>query len=250
MAGELWLLLIELAGKVKWAEEMLPRVRKEENREMVDDFIESGERLTDKFKKLLKTCETPMLKAGKKGSTSQLGKNAGIEFVDVIFGRDRQLENTEKFMSSIRLWNLRFDANCEDILRHPGCDAGGWLESGRHDTRERPIIMTPVSIRTAFGLEDIAEEWAKEVEAENLANQRKMVESERSRINPDLERDKSNDSHQKGIEASEAMPLNNDCKATPSIPRQFLDDEWGSFSASKKDKKKKEQGSCGGIAYG
>jgi hypothetical protein len=113
MAGELWLLLIELAGKVKWAEEMLPRVRKEENREMVNDFIQSGERLTDKFKKLLKTCETPMLKAGKKGSTSQLGKNAGIEFVDVIFGRDRQLENTEKFMSSIRLWNLRFDANCE-----------------------------------------------------------------------------------------------------------------------------------------
>ena len=123
MAGELWLLLIQLAGKVKRAEECMPRIRQEENRDMVEDFIESGERLTDKLKRLLKTCETPMLKAGKKHSkesAAQLGKNAGTEFVDYIFGRDRQLEATEKFMSSIRLWNLRFDANCEDILRRPG----------------------------------------------------------------------------------------------------------------------------------
>ena len=121
MAGELWLLLIQLAGKVKRAEECMPRIRKEENREMVEDFIESGERLTDKLKKLLKACETPMLRAGKKSKDqTQLGKNAGTEFVDSIFGRDRQLEQTEKFMSSIRLWNLRFDANCEDILRRPG----------------------------------------------------------------------------------------------------------------------------------
>lgn len=121
MAGELWLLLIQLAGKVKRSEECMPRIRKPDNREMVEDFIESGERLTDKLKKLLKSCETPMLKAGKKHGkdSSQLGKNAGTEFVDSIFGRDRQLESTEKFMASIRLWNLRFDANCEDILRNP-----------------------------------------------------------------------------------------------------------------------------------
>jgi len=122
MAGDLWLLLIQLAGKVKRAEECMDRIRTKENREMVDDFIESGERLTDKLKKLLKACETPMLKAGRKSSreSSQLGKNAGTEFVDSIFGRDRELDATEKFMSSIRLWNLRFDANCEDILRRPG----------------------------------------------------------------------------------------------------------------------------------
>jgi hypothetical protein len=123
MAGELWLLLIQLAGKVKRAEECMPRIRKEDSRDMVDDFIESGERLTDKLKKLLKSCENPMLKAGKKQhgkDPAQLGKNAGTEFVDSIFGRDRQLDATEKFMASIRLWNLRFDANCEDILLKPG----------------------------------------------------------------------------------------------------------------------------------
>jgi len=122
MAGELWLLLIQLAGKVKRAEECVPRIRTEDNREMVEDFIESGERLTDKLKKLLKACETPMLRAGRKHGKeqAQLGKNAGIEFVESIFGRDRQLDSTEKFMSSIRLWNHRFDANCEEILRRPG----------------------------------------------------------------------------------------------------------------------------------
>jgi hypothetical protein len=121
MSGELWLLLIQLAGKVKRVEECMHRIRAPENREMVDDFIESGERLTVKLKKLLKACEAPMLKAGKKDGkdSTQLGKNAGTEFVDSIFGRDRQLESTEKFMASIRLWNLRFDANCEDILRRP-----------------------------------------------------------------------------------------------------------------------------------
>jgi hypothetical protein len=43
----------------------------------------------------------------------------GKEFVDSIFGRDRQLETTEILMASMRLWNIRFDANCEDILRNP-----------------------------------------------------------------------------------------------------------------------------------
>jgi hypothetical protein len=190
MAGELWLLLIQLAGKVKRAEECMPRIRTKENRNIVNDFIESGEWVTDKLKKILKSCEIPMLKAGRKrgraetpevqklgndataeaqatglpsgNTTSSLdlsllsnasenaeviiknkdgkasegesgkaprqfkakpptfGNNAGIEFVESIFGKDRQLEATEKFMASIRLWNVRFDARCGDILRRPG----------------------------------------------------------------------------------------------------------------------------------
>jgi hypothetical protein len=122
VAGELWLLLIQLAGKVKRSEECLNRIRNEDNQLMIEDFIESGERLMDKLRKLLKACEGPMLKAGqqhgKKGGV-QLGKGAGVEFVDSIFGRDRQLEQTEKLMANMRLWNLRFDANCEDILLNP-----------------------------------------------------------------------------------------------------------------------------------
>lgn len=120
MAGELWILLIQLTGKLKRAEECMPLIRSKENYEMIDDFVASGDRLTEKLKKLLKACETPMLKASKSSrNPAQLGKRAGIEFVDSIFGRDRQLSATERFMSSIRLWNHRFDANCDEILSRP-----------------------------------------------------------------------------------------------------------------------------------
>jgi hypothetical protein len=119
MAGDLWLLLIQLAGKLKRAEECVGRVRNTADKEMVEDFIESGERLTEKLRKLLKTSEAPMLKAASKRKDSQLGKNAGVEFVETLFGRERELEKTEKFMQGVRLFNLRFDANCEEILRNP-----------------------------------------------------------------------------------------------------------------------------------
>ncbi|KAE8350680.1 hypothetical protein BDV28DRAFT_138659 [Aspergillus coremiiformis] len=122
VAGELWLLLIKLAGKIKRADECVDRIKCPDDQDVVGDFLESGERLWARFKKLLKTCEQFMWKAakrdGSKGSVS-MGRNAGCEFVETIFGRDRELESTEKLMHSIRLWNMRFDANCEDILRRP-----------------------------------------------------------------------------------------------------------------------------------
>jgi hypothetical protein len=123
IAGELWLLLIQLAGKVKRAEECMSKIRKTENREMVEDFLESGERLWIRFAKLLKVCEEYMWKAAKKETGDRkpvtMGKNSGCEFVDSIFGRDRELEKTEKLMTGMRLWSMRFDANCDDILRYP-----------------------------------------------------------------------------------------------------------------------------------
>jgi hypothetical protein len=122
VAGDLWLLLIKLSHKMKRADECLPRVRSFDNQELLEDFLESGDRLWTRFKKLLKICEDYMWKAAKregaKGSV-KMGKNSGIEFVDSIFGRDRQLEETESLMQGIRLWNMRFDANCESILKRP-----------------------------------------------------------------------------------------------------------------------------------
>ena len=121
VAGDLWLLLIKLAGKMKRAEECVRRIRSLANQDMVEDFIESGSRLWDKFKELLKICEGYMWRAAKRSGSKgvSMGKDAGIEFVDSIFGRDRELEVTEKIMNSFRLWNMRFDANCEQILRRP-----------------------------------------------------------------------------------------------------------------------------------
>lgn len=120
VAGDMWLLLIKLAGKVKRADECLDRIQRRESRETVADFLESGERLWMRFKKLLKACEHFMWKVAKReGKAVSMGRNAGCEFVESLFGRDRELENTEKLMNSIRLWNMRFDANCDEILRRP-----------------------------------------------------------------------------------------------------------------------------------
>ncbi|KAH8655327.1 hypothetical protein BX600DRAFT_525273 [Xylariales sp. PMI_506] len=118
ISGELWLLLIQLGGKKKRAESCLSHIMVADDRELVKEFIESGERLMDKLRSLLKRCETPMIRASKGQISGQLGKNSGIEFVETFFGRSREMERTEKFMQMVRLWNLRFDANCDEILRH------------------------------------------------------------------------------------------------------------------------------------
>ncbi|KAB8416439.1 hypothetical protein FH972_024958 [Carpinus fangiana] len=117
LAGDLWLLLIQLAGKIKRAEEALPRIRHPDDRDLVEDFLESGERLWSRFGKILKICEDYMWRSAKKESKSRtvrpvtMGPKSGCEFVDSIFGRDRQLEATEHLMTGMRLWSMRFDAN-------------------------------------------------------------------------------------------------------------------------------------------
>lgn len=117
IAGELWLLVIQLYGKVKRAEEAVPFLSSVDDRETLEDFIESGDRLHDKLQKLLTACEdhTPAFQQAKKDG-GRLGKNAGVEFVNTLFGRDAELPRTERFMGNVRLFNLRFDANCNEIL--------------------------------------------------------------------------------------------------------------------------------------
>lgn len=121
VAGELWLLLIKLAGKVKRADEFLERNSNHPSYELLLDFLEGGERLWNRFKALLKDCELFMYRAAQqesgRSSRVSMGRNAGCEFVDSIFGRDRKLDETERLMSSIRTWDMRFDANCEAVLR-------------------------------------------------------------------------------------------------------------------------------------
>ena len=117
IAGELWLLLIQLAGKIRRADDVLAKVRTQDNKDTIIEYLESGERLMDRLRRLLKTCEEPMLKSAKKNA--QLGKSAGIEFVETFFGPDRVLDKTKRFMESVSIFNLRFDANCDEIIKNP-----------------------------------------------------------------------------------------------------------------------------------
>ncbi|KAJ6264983.1 hypothetical protein Dda_1137 [Drechslerella dactyloides] len=132
-AGELWLLLIQLSGKSKRAREVVEgnRIKRREKLVVVNDFLESGDRLWDRMKRLLKHCEEYMWRGAQSVQNSEaaairkgspgvtMGKQSGKEFVDAMFSKDRELERTEKLMTGMRLWSTRFDANCEEILRRP-----------------------------------------------------------------------------------------------------------------------------------
>ncbi|KAM0470431.1 hypothetical protein ACHAP7_009495 [Fusarium lateritium] len=123
MAGELWLLLIQLTGKVKRSEERVTSIQSVESRELVEDFIEAGDRLAQRFRKLLSQCESIAVKAWKAWTEEELkpkfdSKDA-ITIIEAMFGIDQEFCRTEKFMTNARLFNLRFDANCEMILRNP-----------------------------------------------------------------------------------------------------------------------------------
>ncbi|KAJ4179782.1 hypothetical protein NW759_017276 [Fusarium solani] len=86
------------------------RVRSAKNRTLVEELIDAGERLTGKLRRLLKAFQASMLSAAER-KIPGADKNASIEFVEMLFGRDRELNKAGKFMHNARLFNLRSDAN-------------------------------------------------------------------------------------------------------------------------------------------
>jgi len=139
MAGELWILLIGLGGRCsrgeRWvakASAQLSRLRsrtqrqeEEEDIDMVEEFLDAGERLWARLEGILEACEEWMYRAARRsgakvdsrtGRVVAMGMESGCECVDSLFGRDRELEETEKLMASIRLWTVRFDRNVEEVM--------------------------------------------------------------------------------------------------------------------------------------
>jgi len=118
MAGEMWLLLTKLAGQIKRAENAIPNIRSRDNVEIVKGFIKSGEALMNiRLRRLLKVREKRMLESVSKRNL-QLGNGAGIESVETMFGVEREPRRTENFLTAGKLWNHRFDTNCEEIIRN------------------------------------------------------------------------------------------------------------------------------------
>jgi hypothetical protein len=97
-------------------------IRSEENRELIEDFLETEERLLAKLEKIPKQCEKPVLKAALKSNKlrEELTRNVDCEVVDRIFGEKYQRKSLDVFVKGAKLWNLRIDANCQDILLRPG----------------------------------------------------------------------------------------------------------------------------------
>lgn len=116
MAGDLWILLTKFAVKLR-------RAGFNDgggNDKGIDKGIDGGERLWRRLQDVVSECEDPMWRAAnsQSGGGVLMGVEAGKEFVDTMFGRERKLEETEELMSRMRLWVAEFDEGWEEEWMH------------------------------------------------------------------------------------------------------------------------------------
>lgn len=117
VASALWSLMTQIASNTKTAEMVMPSIRKIDDREMLEDFLDSGDRLMVKLRRLLKGCELPILKAPtREGQQQQASISRGVEFVKTLFGEDRELDGLKRFLYAAKLWESRFEANCSEAI--------------------------------------------------------------------------------------------------------------------------------------
>lgn len=121
----LWDLIVQMADKLRSSEKFVAQslrienVEQGENSDMVRDFIEAGERLMEKFQKHLKKCERSVERSvdgSGNNETGFLSSDECVTFVKVLFSSARHFENTTSLVRNIRLWNVRWDANCADVV--------------------------------------------------------------------------------------------------------------------------------------
>lgn len=110
IAWDLWILLIDLASKVKQSEDFVYQYsktqhsrRKDKVIRMMFGFAESGKQLMGDLEQLLKDCEERMLET-LGPQALQLGEFPGDEFVRVFLSRNEYLGRTEDFMKDLRRW--------------------------------------------------------------------------------------------------------------------------------------------------
>lgn len=113
VAGDLWLALIALSGKMRQAEHLLRRKSNGAKRKVIEDFLDDGDELWDRFRTLLRRCEKSMMRVARRdrdtGQVVSMGASSGCEFVDHIFGDGRGLEETQDLIDSMVSWDKRFD---------------------------------------------------------------------------------------------------------------------------------------------
>lgn len=121
IAGDLWLLLLQLFGCIKRSEEFIHsnrgtrKLKLRNNMHVLQKSIDNGRSLRKQLDRLLRKCEEPMLGTDT-GNTGHLGRDAGFTFVEVLFGREDLLEETEQLQQSIRLWIQKWDEECAEIM--------------------------------------------------------------------------------------------------------------------------------------
>lgn len=121
IAGDIWLLLLQLYGSIKRSEEFIDWNRGTRIPKLCDDlnllqkFISTGRSLRKQLDRLLRKCEEPMLRTDTR-NRGRLGKEAGFAFVDAFFGREHLLGETEDLQQQIRLWIHQWGVECAEIV--------------------------------------------------------------------------------------------------------------------------------------
>lgn len=119
LAGELWLRLVQLAGKLKVGKGNVLRLTRGQQRDEIYECIDEGQRLWQLLKHLFIHCEHYMLEAARmQGNVTEMGKEAGIAFVDSVFGEQRFLAETQRLITGVREWSMWFDIWCADALKN------------------------------------------------------------------------------------------------------------------------------------
>lgn len=121
-AGELWGLLIHLAGKVKQSQEFLryskgsKSVRATQVIRVVTESSQGGEQLIQEFQQLLWECEQSMTET-RATNALQFGGLSEVDFVSFFLSQEGYLGEVEDFMQSLRLWFADWDQRVGKILR-------------------------------------------------------------------------------------------------------------------------------------
>lgn len=110
-------LLENLDYKVNDANYYFSRLR-EQDKELVASFIDSGERLFDDFRKLLQTCEdTILLMCGEGDQREEFWKNNSRAkvVVRVLWSRENR-STTVAFVHQLQIWDMQYDTYCSAPL--------------------------------------------------------------------------------------------------------------------------------------
>ena len=105
VAADLWLLLIALGYRDRIFREKARsgRASREDNRAQ-----NAGTELWKQLESIIADCEEAMRKVGKRTPDGEqfMDREAGVAFVDCMFGRDCKLLVTEELIQGIRRWKM------------------------------------------------------------------------------------------------------------------------------------------------
>lgn len=135
-AGDLWLLLIALAGRLRRGASALPLLRRRTEHHLLADYLASGRRLWHRLEVMLGACEAHMWRIARQEAKAaspgrdrarpvdevrSMGASSGVAFVECMFGRgpNGRRDDTARLMQGLETWGRRFDANCAEIVRLP-----------------------------------------------------------------------------------------------------------------------------------